>query len=398
MKNIKRVICILLFNLLYACTSRVNSEVILSSNYLLPRTLYFIKFDYKTGVNQIFKLLRDCKHDEQITLLNIGINYFDVSSKNGDVVYVDGKQLIILTSTNERKVIDSELPNTIIIEEKITEDNLNFDYKFREVNILPSNYIHPIWSSDGKYIAYYNQGIKFYSTDTEKAITLLHNTPDNRQYYPISFSPDNKWILLKVNYHSPAYRNYYLYSIETNNIKPLLFSSEKYPGNLPLGFISWSNLFDSLFISSESLGGSGEGITIPGLWKFDINGKWEPILESKLISQPYVYRQVVYPWQDRKRAIYFLFIGSSTLEDNNFRLAKITDKNIENPIIVRNEFINPIKINSDYLILPDGEGIILKNKNQNQEELILLPIDAKKPIITLLSDSATIEYLRWGPE
>lgn len=123
--------------------------------------------------------------------------------------------------------------------------NLLYEYDFAtetetQITKLGNDY-SPVYSSDGKFIAFIRNAREIWVYDREKKIERkLANTFTDRP--PIigkrtfTFSPDNKWIaFLTLDPENRSYTNVTVASIEKNEVKPISFIANSFSGT-----VSWS--------------------------------------------------------------------------------------------------------------------------------------------------------------
>ncbi len=156
---------------------------------LLPHSLYYLNND-KAGLLQVFRLDRDGQTVHQITFEPVNVDSYDVSSKDGSLVYVSNNQLIWvdINGAGRRILLDG--------------GPLNENNKF--ANAISN----PIWSPDGQTIAFGHGGLNFYIFSSGVTNNLLQNQIDTsagfpmvRQLYsPIRFSPDGTKLLINVTF------------------------------------------------------------------------------------------------------------------------------------------------------------------------------------------------------
>ncbi len=156
---------------------------------LLPRSLYYLNND-SAGLLQVFRLERDGQTVHQLTFEPVKVDTYDVSPKDGSLVYVSNNQLIWVdvNGAGRRILLDG--------------GPLNEDNKF--TNAISN----PIWSPDGQTIAFGHGGLTLYAFSSGSTNTILPNQIDTsagfpmvRQLYsPIRFSPDGNKLLVNITF------------------------------------------------------------------------------------------------------------------------------------------------------------------------------------------------------
>jgi Tol biopolymer transport system component len=157
---------------------------------ILPHALYFLNND-KNGLLQIFRLERDGKTIHQITFEPANVNSYDISPKDGSIVYVSNNQMFLVdvNGAGRRMLVDGGPVN----------DNNRF------TNSVGS----PVWSPDGKTIAFSHGGLNFYSVDSGAIQNVLANQIDNSAGFPIvrelyspaAYSPDGSKLLINIGFY-----------------------------------------------------------------------------------------------------------------------------------------------------------------------------------------------------
>jgi WD40 repeat protein len=366
---------------------------------VLPRNLFYIKQDYKSGLDQIYKLSRDARYDQQITYEEKPIIYYDISPMTEDIVFIIEDDLIIQKLDKTRIIIDNNLPLSYISQERKINENGELVNILEEREIIPSYFIKPIWSPNGKNIAYINNGIQLYSIDSQNSNLVLPITNDKKEFIPISFSPDSKKLLIRSNIEEKdVFRNLYILFLDDNSIVPLLRSRINGPETTDIGYLNWSIDSDYILLSAFFLGGSGEGMMVPGLWRFDLQGMMETLIKSEYSPNNKVSRQVISPFQNENDTIFFLYAERREFTEKviPYKLAKISHENNYNIVIVRDDVIYPSSNGNDNLWSIEGNYVILENYSNNMREIILLSIDKNIPQIKIISDSSTIRNHKWG--
>lgn len=209
---------------------------------ILPSPLYFLADD-KAGqcpFSQIIKLERDGLTRSEITssCLYNGVQSFDYSLANGRFAVVAQHALWSYDGSNF-KHIATGLPNP---------ESTGSSYDIG----------NPVWSPDGKQIAYVDGGIRIVNISTGDKQDIIENScndgnGENRIFEPYTacfygsiyrnpkWSPDGRALLLDYQDADIGYK--VLYNLEDN-------SMHQFTGNiwLPEGNIAWSNKDNSYLI------------------------------------------------------------------------------------------------------------------------------------------------------
>ncbi len=157
---------------------------------LLPHSLYYLNND-KNGMLQVFRLAKDGKTVQQITYEPAPVDGFDVSPADGSVAYGSNNQLLLVDANGAGR-------RTLVDGGAVDENN-----KFlNSVGV-------PVWSPDGKTIAFSHNGLNFYSITTGEIKQVLQNQVDTSAGFPIvkelyspnRYSPDGSKLLISIGFY-----------------------------------------------------------------------------------------------------------------------------------------------------------------------------------------------------
>lgn len=170
---------------------------------LLPHRLYFLAPDGQ-AISQVFRLERDGTTRTQLTSEPTNVWDYDVSLADESLVYeVNGQLVLVNADGSNRRVL-------------------------AEVNSNPENhgFYHPVFSPDGKTLAYAHGGLNLYDlpSGTSKLV-IADQMQDNgsgqmllvEDYVPERYSPDGTKLLLALGHWEVA-PSHAVYTPGTNTL------------------------------------------------------------------------------------------------------------------------------------------------------------------------------------
>lgn len=157
---------------------------------LLPHSLYYLN-NAAGGKLQIFRMEKDGKTVHQVTSESGEVGNYDVSPIDGRVAYVANNQLVVINPDGSTR--------SVLIDGGPVDPN----------NPVLNSLGSPVWSPDGRTIAYAYHGLNFYSLDTGASTLVLENKFSdasglkiaNELYAPRSYSPDGKKLLIGIGFY-----------------------------------------------------------------------------------------------------------------------------------------------------------------------------------------------------
>jgi Tol biopolymer transport system component len=214
---------------------------------LLPHALYYIAPD-SAGMTQIFRLEPDGKTSRQLTSEAGSVSDYDVSPVDSGVAYV-AKLLHINKDASERVVLVEG-----------GEVDLN--------NPFLSTVSSPVFSRDGRTLAYGYKGLQFYSFTTGESRLAIENQVDEvggglmvprELYSPESYSPDGTKLLVTLSYYEGA--SSAIYYPATSSLVRLTGGEGAL---ICCDEVEWSADSSGLYSASATA-----GMFSPGLWRID---------------------------------------------------------------------------------------------------------------------------------
>jgi hypothetical protein len=161
-----------------------------ASPNLLPSRLYFLGRDSQS-ISQIYRLERDGKTKTQLTFEPANVDDYDISPADGSVVYVTNNQLIWINpdGSNRRVFVDGG--------------------------------DHPVFSPDGKRLAYARGGVNLYELATGVNSLVFQDHPTDgslplETYAPDTFSPDGTKLLISIGHPPDSPSTAAIYTPATN--------------------------------------------------------------------------------------------------------------------------------------------------------------------------------------
>lgn len=158
---------------------------------LLPHSLYYLGND-SANLSQVFRMERDGVTTRQITFESDSVGSYDVSPLDGSVVYVADNQMILIQAdgSGRRMLLDGG--------------------EVDENNPFLTRINSPVFSPDGRSIAYGRGGLNFYSLETGVSNLVIEDLWDDaggglliprELYWPEKYSPDGQKLLISLGYY-----------------------------------------------------------------------------------------------------------------------------------------------------------------------------------------------------
>lgn len=347
--------------LLSACAGKAN---------LLPHFVYY--FSGSEGNNQVWRLEADGTTTTQLTNEQLGVDRFSVSRADGSLALISNNQLFLLDGDgqNRRMVADGT---------KAPAD------PFR--GAVSS----PVFSPDGRTLAYAFDGLHLYDTASGKDEYVLTNLGnllgqifvfDKENYSPGPWSPDGSKLLIIMSY----YEGSTLAIMEPGKAEP--FTRLRSSGPVCCTY-HWAPDGRSVLVANPSFGDR-----IPGLWRYDA-GTGE---EFELVAtQPGQTRYVGWPVQLPSGDLRF-FYGEKFSPDEGIPLMLVqSGPDGAERTQIRPEEFHP----ADALWAEDGSMALILTfvgefgSADRTAQLVLVRMDGS-PLQVLL-EVKDIHQMEWGP-
>ena len=375
MKNVFRFIVTLLVlgTSMLACSSSfqvVETPVVIldpinNAADLLPHSLYYVA---AAGVNgsQLFRMARDGKTLMQLTNEPAMVYDYDVSSRDGSVVYVANNQLILIQAdgSNRRVLVDggSVDPN----------------------NPVETNLHDPVFSPDGGKIAYAYQGVNLFDLSTGLSSLILQDV----NYRPQTFSPDGTKILMTVNVPNSDGTHDVLYFPASNSTVGFTSTDGSF---FCCGREEWSQDGNNLYVANPAM-----GILTSGLWRVDAaSGVITTLLPTDAGNGKFNLADEPYLASDGQ--LYYFYLNGTDLEGFSdaapLQIVRSAPDGVTGRTVLRPETFESL---AEALWAPDGSFVIAAKRSNNDGVLELYYTDAAKGMISLLA-SGGAQSMKWGP-
>jgi len=348
-----------------------------SSAGLLPSSLYYLGND-DAQLSQVFRMEKDGKTVTQLTFETDAVTSYDVSLVDGSVVYVANNKLTLIQSdgSGRRLLVDGG------------PIDLNNSYLTR----IDS----PVFSPNGKSIAYGFGGLNFYSIETGVSNLMIENQWDDlgngitiprELYFPDKYSPDGQKLLINLGYYEGASSAIYY-----PNGNSLVRLTNDAGAQICCGRPNWSFDSASLYAANPFM-----GMFMSGLWKVDAsNGEVTTLLPGNVDDKTFNFASDAYLAPDGQ--LYFFFATSNTMVDFGERqplqLVRSASDGVTGRTVLR---LESFKFLNEALWSPDADFVLAAIAPNDSiyagGQVEVVYIDGR-PNVMLIPFA---QRLKWGP-
>jgi dipeptidyl aminopeptidase/acylaminoacyl peptidase len=338
-----------------------------ASPSLLPRSLYFLGVDNQT-ISQIFRLERDGRTKTQLTFEPANVDDYDISPADGSLIYVTEDQLIWVNADGSNR------------------------------HVLVEGGTQPVFSPDGKRLAYARGGLNLYDLSTGATTLVFEDHPlegslPPETYAPLSFSPDGTKLLVTIGHPPDSPATAAIYTPATNVLAQFAGSNQALTCCNFYGGAEWtpdSSSFYSVASQVDSSYKFGE------LWRVDAASA---AVTTALTPRDMTINLPKEPYLAPDGQLYF-FLGTYGIDSGFFdapvlELVRSTPDGVTGRTVLRSE--NFVLMN-EALWAPDASLVIVATQPTRDRDqggvLELYYTDGQKSEIWL---APLGRQMKWGP-
>ncbi len=340
----------------------------------LPSSLYFL--DGQNEEAQVWRLERDGFTRRQITDEDAGVDEFAVSPADGTIAFVSDNQLFLMDGDGENR--------------RLVADDSQVDTEAEE-SWFRSTIESPVFSPDGRTLAYAFDGLHLYNLVTSEDKHVLTNLGnllgesfvfDKEVYIPGPWSPDGSQLLIIMGY----YEGSTLAVMELDAEQP--FRRLRSDGPVCCLF-SWTADSRSVLVANPYF-----TVDIPGLWKYDAKTGKQTVVISGIDNDGSI-NFVGWPQQLTSGELVFFHANLKGFSpDAGIPLVMVrSDSDGSNLSQVRPEEFRVIEV----VWAQDGSlALILGSCCGGGRQVILARPDTS-PLEVLINEGQQIRDMMWGP-
>jgi len=344
---------------------------------LLPHNLYYLGND-GAQLSQIFRMEKDGRTVTQLTFETDSVVSYDISLVDGIVAYVANNQLVMIEADGSGR--------RVLVDGGPVDQNNPF---LKSIN-------SPVFSPDGKGLAYGLGGLNFYSLESGISNLVLENQLDDfgngiivprELFRPEKYSPDGQKLLITLGYYEGASSAIYY-----PNGNSLVRLKNDAGALICCGDPNWSYDSATLYSANPYM-----GMFMPGLWKVDTSsGDVITLLSGDAGNGNFNFASDAYYAPDGQ--LYFFFANSKSEQDFGTRqplqLVKSEPDGVTNRTVIRTE---TYELMNEALWSPDARFVLVaiaSNDSIYAGGQVEIVYPDGSPNVVLIPFA---QRLKWGP-
>ena len=304
---------------------------------LLPHTFYYLGTD-NAGLTQVFRIEKDGKTQRHITSEPVNVGNYDVSPVDGSVAYVVNNQIIWVNADGSGR--------KLLVDGGAVDQN----------NAFLSNISNPVFSPNGKTIAYGYKGLNFYALDAGVSNRVLENQIDDfgngllvprELYWPEKYSPDGMKLLITLGYYEGASAAVYY---PAGNGLVRLTGGEG--ALICCDQTEWSADGSGFYSANRSM-----GMFNSGLWKVDAaTGAVTTLFTSNYETSTFNYADEPYLAPDGQLYYFFLNTNAELNSRTPLQLVHSAPDGVTGRAVLRND---TFELMNEALWAPDASFVVV---------------------------------------
>jgi len=347
-----------------------------ASGDLLPHSFYYLGTDNSTGLTQVFRIDRDGTTMHQVTFEPVNVDSYDVSLADGSVAYVSNNQLLWADANGSGR--------------RLLVDGGPVD----QINPFVSRLSRPVFSPDGKTIAYSYKGLNFYSLASGVSNLVIENQLSDfgnggilpkELYSPARYSPDGTKLLVTLGYYEGA--SSAIYMIPSNTLVRPVYEDGAL---ICCGREMWAPDGSAFYAASATM-----GMFNSGLWRVDVsNAQVTTLFTSSYESSIFNYASNPYPAPDGQLYYFFLSSNNEVQQRTPLQLVRSATDGVTNRTVLRPD---SFELMNEALWAPDASFVVVAFAPiqdvyfGGQAEVTYL--DGRPSVIL----TTFAQEMRWGP-